>query len=159
MSFIKILSRLANLKYFPLVLSLMLIIPFTLLPIIPFSHLPILSLTLLLIISSPHYLILSFPHHLIFSSPHYLRCPESGGKKIEPFFTENRDSPELPEHSTVPIFMSSLILLFDPFQFLLNNQPNPRARDPFDPVINFGEIQSPSPPQFREKTILALLMG
>src|SRR4030042_2084341 len=29
MSFIKILSRLANLKYFPLVLSLMLIIPFT----------------------------------------------------------------------------------------------------------------------------------
>jgi hypothetical protein len=29
MSFLKILSRLANLKYFPLVLSLMLIIPFT----------------------------------------------------------------------------------------------------------------------------------
>ena len=29
MSFIKILSRLANLKYFPLVLSLILIIPFT----------------------------------------------------------------------------------------------------------------------------------
>ena len=29
MSFIKMLSRLANLKYFPLVLSLMLIIPFT----------------------------------------------------------------------------------------------------------------------------------
>ena len=33
MSFIKILSRLANLKYFPLVLSLMLIISFTLLEI------------------------------------------------------------------------------------------------------------------------------
>ena len=29
MSFIKMLSRLANLKYFPLVLSLILIIPFT----------------------------------------------------------------------------------------------------------------------------------
>jgi hypothetical protein len=29
MSFIKMLSRLADLKYFPLVLSLMLIIPFT----------------------------------------------------------------------------------------------------------------------------------
>jgi len=38
MSFIKILSRLANLKYFPLVLSLILIIPFTLLPIISSSH-------------------------------------------------------------------------------------------------------------------------
>ena len=59
MSFIKILSRLANLKYFPLVLSLMLIIPFTLLPIIPFSHLPILSLTLLLIISFSHISIFS----------------------------------------------------------------------------------------------------
>ena len=43
MSFIKMLSGLANLKYFPLVLSLILIIPFTLLPIISSSHFLIIS--------------------------------------------------------------------------------------------------------------------
>ena len=43
MSFLKILSRLENLKYIPLVLSLILIISFTLLPIISSSHLPIIS--------------------------------------------------------------------------------------------------------------------
>jgi len=43
MSFIKTLSRLANLKYFLLVFSLILIIPLTLLPIIPSSHFPIIS--------------------------------------------------------------------------------------------------------------------
>ena len=59
-----------------------------------------------------------------------------------------------------PLFLCHpFILLFDPFQFLPNNQPNPRARDPFDPVIYFGETQSSRQPQFREKTILALLMG
>jgi hypothetical protein len=42
-SFLKILSGLAKLKYFPLVLSLILIIPFTLLPIILSSHFPIIS--------------------------------------------------------------------------------------------------------------------
>ena len=75
---------------------------------------------------------------------------------------ERGDSPCLPlppGHNLVPILMSSLILLFDSFQFLLNNQPNPRARDPFDPVIYPSQTQSPRPPQFREKTVLALLMG
>jgi hypothetical protein len=43
MLFIKILSRLANLKYSILVLSLILIIPFTFLPIISSSHFPIIS--------------------------------------------------------------------------------------------------------------------
>jgi hypothetical protein len=43
MSFIKMLSRLANLKYSLLLLSLMLIIPFTALPIISSSHFPIIS--------------------------------------------------------------------------------------------------------------------
>jgi len=43
MLFIKILSRLANLKYSLLVLSLLLIIPFTLLPINSSFHLPIIS--------------------------------------------------------------------------------------------------------------------
>ena len=43
MSFIKIPSRLANLKYSLLVLSLILIIPFTLLPIISSPHFPIIS--------------------------------------------------------------------------------------------------------------------
>ena len=43
MSFIKIPSRLANLKFFLLVLSLILIIPFTFLPIISSSHFPIIS--------------------------------------------------------------------------------------------------------------------
>jgi len=43
MLFIKILSRLAKLNYFLLVLSLILIIPFTLLPIISSSHFPIIS--------------------------------------------------------------------------------------------------------------------
>ena len=43
MSFIRMLSRLANMKYFPLFLSLVLIIPFTLLPIIPASDFPIIS--------------------------------------------------------------------------------------------------------------------
>ena len=43
MSFIKILSRLAKFKYSLLVLSLILIIPFTLLPIISSSHFPIIS--------------------------------------------------------------------------------------------------------------------
>ena len=43
MSFIKMLSRFANLKYFPLVSSLILIIPFTLLPIISSSHFSIIS--------------------------------------------------------------------------------------------------------------------
>jgi hypothetical protein len=43
MSFIKIISRLAKFKYFLLVLSLILIIPFTLLPIISSSHFPIIS--------------------------------------------------------------------------------------------------------------------
>jgi hypothetical protein len=43
MSFIKMLSRLANLKYFLLVLNLILIIPFTLLPIISSSHFLIIS--------------------------------------------------------------------------------------------------------------------
>ena len=43
MLFIKISSRLAKLKYFLLVLSLILLIPFTLFPIISSSHLPIIS--------------------------------------------------------------------------------------------------------------------
>ena len=78
MSFIKILSRLANLKYFPLVLSLMLIIPFTPLesPVIyggdyinrisiPYGYGGVKALsfltgfTLLPIISSSHFLIIS----------------------------------------------------------------------------------------------------
>ena len=54
------------------------------------SHIPIFSpFSRSPIISSPHYLILSFPHHLILPSPHYLRCPESGGKKTEPFFNSS----------------------------------------------------------------------
>ena len=43
MSFIKILSRLAKLKYILLFLSLILIISFTLFPIISSSHFPIIS--------------------------------------------------------------------------------------------------------------------
>ena len=43
MSFIKIPSRLAKLKYFLLILSLILIIPITLLPIISSPHFPIIS--------------------------------------------------------------------------------------------------------------------
>jgi hypothetical protein len=43
MSFIRILSKLANFKYFLLVLSLILIIPFTPLPIISSPHFPIIS--------------------------------------------------------------------------------------------------------------------
>ena len=78
MSFIKTLSRLANLKYFPLVLSLMLIIPFTPLEThaiyggdyinrisIPYREGGVKALsfltgfTLLPIISSSHFLIIS----------------------------------------------------------------------------------------------------
>ena len=43
MSFIKTLPRLANLNYFLLVLSLILIIPFALLPVISSPHFPIIS--------------------------------------------------------------------------------------------------------------------
>jgi hypothetical protein len=42
-SFLKLLSRLTDLKNFPLVLSLILTIPLTLLPIMPSSHFPIVS--------------------------------------------------------------------------------------------------------------------
>ena len=78
MSFIKTLSRLANLKYFPLVLSLILIIPFTPLEIptiyggdyinkisVPYRKGGVKTLsfltgfTLLPIISSSHFLIIS----------------------------------------------------------------------------------------------------
>src|SRR4030042_4154081 len=43
MAFLKMLSRLASLKYFPLVLSLILILPLPLFPIISSSHFPITS--------------------------------------------------------------------------------------------------------------------
>ena len=78
MSFIKILSRLANLKYFPLVLSLIVVIPFTPLEIptiyggdyinkisVPYRKGGVKTLsfltgfTLLPIISSSHFLIIS----------------------------------------------------------------------------------------------------
>jgi len=90
MSFIKMFPRLANLKYFPLVLSLILIIPFT--PVethaiyggdyinrisIPYRKGGVKTLsfltgfTLLPIIPSSHFLIISFPPYLIYSFPHH----------------------------------------------------------------------------------------